>query len=808
VFLISADFLDSWYCFHVELNHALSRIANAEITVIPLIVRPCQWQMTNLKNFVAVPKDGVAITSWQNADEAYSDAVGRIEESAKKLRELRRTSAVETTKGGCATRSCSLSVADKFAAFLQETEITFSSKFKDHVSLADIYVFPDLVDEKKEYEEFETYVDSSSLTAELQSNCEFLVHGAEQSGKTALSKVIFNELIETGSIPLWVNGQDIGSSDVKKLVRRALREQYDGVSDDAFGAFGINKILIIDDFNLVKLNAKYLPNLMRNLRDTFDSLLFISDSSIKYDEDRYSELFDFEQLRILPFGNIKRNELIDKWNSLGREETIPLDELYAANDSATRYLNTLIRRNVLPPKPVYVLTTLSLLDASKPTDLSLSSYGHCYQVFIQQAFYRVGVANKDIDSYINYLSELAFYIYDQELQLVGPETLEKFEALYREKYVVRQGLSFCKGLLHSGILHQHTGGLAFGYKYIYYFYVAKYFTDHLDVRECKAAIEKLCWDIHSERNASILVFVVHHSKDPMIITEILDRSALVFEGFDESTLVQEEVIAIEAQVAQIPEIVLEARQIEEERGKRLKLRDDKERIENGNDDSDEIHGKSEDPEIQSEILADISRSYRMVEVIGQVLRNRYGSLPKSQLFDLAEAAYATPLRFLRWFIDFMVSQEREILSIAEHFVSQDDALSNKQVEKRARSMYLSMCYSTALAVIIKIANSVGSEPLIPIFDQLLEKHHASPVMQLIGVAIKLEFTKKIPKKEIKDLNHSLEGNPLVQRLLHEIVVRHLYLNPVSFGDRGWIASTLKLKIRDQRLIQSKKQKRV
>ena len=61
VFLISADFLDSWYCLEVELKYALSQIENAETAVIPLIVRECQWKKTELGSFLAAPKDGLTV---------------------------------------------------------------------------------------------------------------------------------------------------------------------------------------------------------------------------------------------------------------------------------------------------------------------------------------------------------------------------------------------------------------------------------------------------------------------------------------------------------------------------------------------------------------------------------------------------------------------------------------------------------------------------------------------------------------------------------------------------------------------------
>ena len=41
--LISPDFMDSQYCYDVEMQHALERHENGEATVIPVILRPTYW---------------------------------------------------------------------------------------------------------------------------------------------------------------------------------------------------------------------------------------------------------------------------------------------------------------------------------------------------------------------------------------------------------------------------------------------------------------------------------------------------------------------------------------------------------------------------------------------------------------------------------------------------------------------------------------------------------------------------------------------------------------------------------------------
>jgi len=92
---------------------------------------------------------------------------------------------------------------------------------------------------------------------------------------------------------------------------------------------------------------------------------------------------------------------------------------------------------------------------------------------------------------------------------------------------------------------------------------------------------------------------------------------------------------------------------------------------------------------------------------------------------------------------------------------------------------------------------------MPIFEEISSKNPESPAIQLIHIAIQLEFTKKIPKKAISDMYLNLEGNPITQRLLQELIIQHLYLNYVEYQEMQWISDKLKLPIQTQRLLQGK-----
>src|SRR5947208_2527569 len=69
--LISADFLASDYCYDKEMKRALERHQRGEARVIPIILRPCDWHTSPFARLQSLPRDGKAITTWQNQDEAF-----------------------------------------------------------------------------------------------------------------------------------------------------------------------------------------------------------------------------------------------------------------------------------------------------------------------------------------------------------------------------------------------------------------------------------------------------------------------------------------------------------------------------------------------------------------------------------------------------------------------------------------------------------------------------------------------------------------------------------------------------------------
>jgi hypothetical protein len=120
--LVSSDFLASEYCYDREMKRAMERHESGAATVIPVILRPCDWHDTPFGKLLAVPKDGRPITQWPNPDEAFLDVVKAIKSAlarrgAKPSSFNQRSGPATAHPSSPAIRSSNLRIAKQFSQF-------------------------------------------------------------------------------------------------------------------------------------------------------------------------------------------------------------------------------------------------------------------------------------------------------------------------------------------------------------------------------------------------------------------------------------------------------------------------------------------------------------------------------------------------------------------------------------------------------------------------------------------------------------------------------------------------------------------
>lgn len=120
--LISPDYIASQYCYDKEFLHALKLVDEGKMRIVPVILEPCDWLSTPFKDFMALPKDGQAISGWTNQNNAYLDVVTR-------LRQL--LSSPLMAEGSAATRVAGTTPSARRPRVKQDFDTIQRSEFAD-----------------------------------------------------------------------------------------------------------------------------------------------------------------------------------------------------------------------------------------------------------------------------------------------------------------------------------------------------------------------------------------------------------------------------------------------------------------------------------------------------------------------------------------------------------------------------------------------------------------------------------------------------------------------------------------------------
>lgn len=102
--LVSPDFMASSYCNDVEVKRAMERHEAEKARVIPIILRPVDWQNAPFSKLRVLPGNGKPVSSWQNTDEALYHIAQEIRKAIENL-PVENAHAITTTHSSSASSS-------------------------------------------------------------------------------------------------------------------------------------------------------------------------------------------------------------------------------------------------------------------------------------------------------------------------------------------------------------------------------------------------------------------------------------------------------------------------------------------------------------------------------------------------------------------------------------------------------------------------------------------------------------------------------------------------------------------------------
>ncbi|MFP0195843.1 TIR domain-containing protein [Pseudomonas sp. PHC1] len=776
IFLVSPDFINSDYCVDVEMARALEMHRENQALIVPIYIRATDVKHSPLAEIHSLPTDRRPIKSWDDKDRAWLDVIEGLRKTIATLPEEKEMATVV---------DLTLKLTESHRSWLDDTEIALVHRLVPKVKLSDVYVPPDFTLKSGDFSNVRKVVGYRKIFEDLEG---IIVIGEEQAGKTSLAKFIIREGLAEDFFPVYISGKDVVSAAVDKLIERRISEQY----SESLGGFeksGKKPLLLLDDFHLITLNKKYIAQLVEHIKSVFAKVVIFAKDTFRYVLPDHASLESFQIMSIHDFGNVKRTQLIEKWVALGREEHIDEAELFKESDDIKVRVDSIIRKNVVPSKPIFIISVLQMLEAYTSQRLELTSHGHCYQSLVYQALEKINVKSNEIDKYINVLSELAWKQYSNDGEPLSSRGLVEFFEDYERQFLSVDRVKVTQDLINCHLLRDVDGKVSFKYPYIYYFFAAKKIADTFskDI-EIKKEITRLLDGLHREDHANIIIFITHHTKDAWILDEIQMSLMALFSDNRLATLQAEDLSFLDEFLKEIPKLVMVEREVQQERLKRDEALDEMQLY-----DQQDLSGGEYEPVVLTEgdtnLFANVNKVFKGSELIGQIIRNRHASLNREEMTHLLRETYGCGLRFLQFFIELSDMAKESVVHTISHEMRENPLQTNLAIEKEAKSTFLSMTFVAIYAVLKKMATSTGCAEAEEIYKSL-EDEISSPAIKIINQAITLDFHKRIDFKALSALADEFKSNAVCDRILKEIVIQHVYMFPVNYRDKQKISSYL------------------
>ena len=701
--------------------------------------------------------------------------------------------------------SANVGVRPEMVARLSDPGIELRHPERGALTLRDIFVFPDVREIEQDPAPKQPKIFSARRLFELTAkHPRVLVTGARESGKTCLAKHLFVEFVEAGFLPVLLDGRDARlKADAlrdKRELARIFEEQY-ATKRGEFESLDRDQVVVLLD-NYQALSIDRAPDILKSMSHIAARVVLFSHDFVQHVNDLVSltakrdgapEVIHFQ---IMPFGHVRREDLIEKY--IGLVAPSDREKAEVLRVEMRHLLNTALGKFYAPPVPVAIVAILQARAFQEDLDLQKSStYGYYYELLVKRSL-AVAAMPGELDVSLGYLTEMARRLFIEGKK----EWDERWFIQFHQHYNTKMGLELRYSDAHAALIERGMfvgtpERYEFRFGYIYYYFIARALADDLTTEEGRTRVRDLTTRLSEDDAANTLLFLTHLSKDASIIDPMLEQAARVFREAREATLAVEEIVIPDLEDA-LRDAVLEDRPIHEARAAYLEQMDAAEQaalVATAASSGADALAKAERTADVATLETLVSRMYtafRTMQILGQLLKNFPGTLDAEKKLRVARTTYGVGLRVLGTLQGLLQDRTDDtIRGLVELIRDQHPDMSDDKLMDRARNSLGYFHYVAAFGTTQRIAASVGSPLLQPIFERI-NADSPTPAIKLITVALDLDRADRFPEDRVLSLSKEMAKNPIAMRMLKGLVITHFHLFDEPMAVRQRICSVLKI----------------
>lgn len=615
--------------------------------------------------------------------------------------------------------------------------------------------------------------------------------GSEYSGKTSLSNKLSGDLLKLGYGIIKLNGSEVKEVDALELFDKQSKK-----GNFFFEEFhNSKKALLIDDIQNLKFNDKFLEVFIKSTTDYFDKVVFFCDESEYFANSIYEEYSKLEGYRIQDLGYRKRDDLYSKWLSVGNPDiqTIDNNSYHEILDNLSNQVDSVISNNVVDSKPIFILTILQTSENFSAHNYSMTSLGECYSVLLHSLLSKQ-IRYDQYDSVISFLSFISYKLFNLDKDYFSDNEFDEWLESYNSTYIAIDNIKDI--LIKSHIIYTYSiEYYKFNQQYIFYYCAAKYIADNY--KDTKLIVEDICQNLNNEKKANVLIFLVHHARNSDLVDSIILYSTELLSDLNEFDALKNKDF-----FQKFLTDINHNHKVDSVRKKRLDILKSKDILYEKKQSIDELqftatHNMethvSEDEAIgqQLKLLHEASSALRSIEVIGQVVKNRYGSLPTDKIEYSIEQCNILGFKIVQFFVDSIILTENDLIELIANLIENNEDLTKSDAEEKAKKYVRVMAFNLSYYIVQLVAKSISQKQI----ETLINKTCKKETHKLVNLAVKLKLhPKSLPKEYIASIL-STTDSMFFKKLICQIVHNHLFLYELSYKDLQWASDKLGINVK-------------
>lgn len=391
-------------------------------------------------------------------------------------------------------------------------------------SFEDYFVFPKLSGALYD-QEFSEFISSMNEFIEVMQDNEIIfIRGTSEMGKTIFLKKLFMEIYDKYKYVIMIDAEKDSLNNIERLIKYKIEEQYvsESLNFDDFKQRAVSKVLLLDNFNVIKGQAK--EKIIDIFSKYFEFIVFTSsEDRKKVDINDFMSSYEAYDFKILPFVGEKRKELIKR--------VLELDSIKKEEDvqSLIKHMNNLFSKNLrmFDYRTGFIVEYIQYYSTNSTfTSEKIKKFDEVFQANVIK---KINEVSEKTENYTNEILEVLTalaigvhnekqYPFDEKLMIsIIGEVIEKYD--YRIKVIDMINL-----LKKAKIIIEVDEKFKFMSQSYLAFFVARSifqsFENYNSYDEIREILSTLCFGI----NGDVLLFLVMFSKSPRLLFKLLDEA--------------------------------------------------------------------------------------------------------------------------------------------------------------------------------------------------------------------------------------------------------------------------------------------